>query len=112
MKNIISLFALMLALSSQLFSTEPIITSTTDDIRAAISTLVSQVDKATVYQSSEKVRICFSVDSAGEVTLYQVFDASPDLKEELILAIHKSQTELSGMNDEILWLSLEVKANP
>lgn len=111
MKKIISLFVLALAIYNSAISTEPATDVPTNEIRSAISTLASQVNKTDVYQSNEEVRISFSLDPRGEVTLYKVLDASEELKNELVRTLPKNQTGLSGLNNEIVWLSLKVKAN-
>jgi hypothetical protein len=109
-KAILSLIALVFTLSS--FATTPgdIDKVTLNNIRTEVSDLLNDVDKETVDNGQEEVRICFSVDEAGEVTVYSVLSASADLKKEIIEKMHHAVLESGTTEGEAVWMTATIEA--
>lgn len=82
-----------------------------EDIRKEVSELLVDIDKSTVNGGEENVRICFSVDEAGVITVFSVLSASPDLKAEIIETMHHTILEAGSTEGEAVWLTTTILAN-
>lgn len=107
---IFTLAAALFAINIQATSVPVADTSSTQNLRDQIVTLVENVEMNTANRLEEDVRICFRIAENSEVVLHCVETKNIELKKAIEKQLHHANVDVANTNeDQFYWITIKYR---